>query len=76
MEKLLLVSVMVLSVWGLNVPLRDSQPRCMLVFTYGGQDTVKIDMKFPPIPQRQAEEFYQIGWRNTETKESTYDTLV
>jgi hypothetical protein len=40
----------------------------MLVFTYSGQDTVKIDMKFPPIPNRQPDEYYQVGWRNTETR--------
>lgn len=68
MSKYFILTVLILSVYSLNVPLRDNQARCMLVFTYGGQDTVKIDMKFPPIPQRQAEEYYQIGWRNTETK--------
>ena len=60
----------------LNIPLTDNNPRCMLVFTYTGQDTVKIDMKFPPIPGRQPEEYYHVSWTNTETKDSTYDTLV
>ena len=76
MGRILSAALLVCLSLSLNVPLTDSNARCMVVFTYAGQETVKIDMKFPPIPGRQSNEYYQIGWKNTETHESSFDTLV
>jgi hypothetical protein len=47
MIRLLFAGVLALHVLGIIVPLYNNQQRCMIVFTYGDKETVKLDMKFP-----------------------------
>jgi hypothetical protein len=63
---LFFVGVLVLHVVGIIVPLQNNQQRCMIVFTFSENETVKFDMNFPPIPGQLEGEAYQISYQNTD----------
>lgn len=44
----------------------------MVAFTFGEKETVKLDIKFPPIPHRVQGEIYEIAVKNTDNNESVY----
>jgi hypothetical protein len=48
----------------------------MMVFTYGSQETIKLDLKFPRVANRQNDEYYELRWRNTHSQEISYDQVT
>lgn len=54
---------------GIMLPLTHTGPRCMVTNTVGDAETIKLDIKFPPLPNQSPGEGYYISWRNTETEE-------
>lgn len=60
----------------ITVPLDNHRERCMMVFTYGSQETIKLDLKFPSVPGRTDDEYFVLRWRNTQTQETSYDQLA
>lgn len=67
----IILKVAVLLVFGcalctaITVPLDNHHGRCMMVFTYGAQETIKLDLKFPRVAGRQDGEYFDLRWRNT-----------
>ena len=49
------------------IPLSGQVSRCMIVYSVGESETVKVDINFPPLTNQQAGEVYQLSWTNTET---------
>jgi hypothetical protein len=73
MFRALLACFLLVSATSLIVPLYNAFPRCMVVFSFGDKETVKIDMKFPQIPHKQGDEAYEIYYKNTDTNETFYE---
>jgi len=48
----------------------------MMVFTYGSQETIKLDLKFTRVADRREGEYFDLRWRNTETQETSYDQVT
>ena len=69
MSHLILLSLIGLS-FSLLVPLTDSaRERCMIMYSFGDQETMKVDMHFPPIPGKVQGDVYDFVIRNTEARE-------
>lgn len=51
------------------LPLAPKRPRCMMVYTIGEVESVKIHMNLPELPSQGREEHYQFSIKNTETNE-------
>jgi hypothetical protein len=56
------------------VPLSGRAPRCMIVYSVGETETVKLDINFPPLELQQEHEYYELSWKNTESNEVSTDT--
>lgn len=70
MKSILIFSSLLSLALMLLVPLTDStRERCMIMYSFGEQETMKIDMHFPQIPNKQPGEVYDFVIRNTENKE-------
>ena len=51
------------------LPLAPKRPRCMMVYTIGDIESVKIFLNLPEMPSQGREEHYLFTMRNTETEE-------
>lgn len=40
------------------IPLSGKVARCMIVYSVGETETVKLDINFPELPQQQSNEYY------------------
>ena len=49
------------------LPLAPKRPRCMMVYTIGDVESVKIFLDLPELPSQGREENYFFTMRNTET---------
>lgn len=47
------------------IPLSGNQKRCMIVYSVGEAETVKLDINFPEIPGMENYESYKLSWENT-----------
>ena len=66
---ILVVCLLIISAMPVGIPLRMGESKCMIVYTVGESETVKINVKFPEIPARLADEHFEIIIKNTETNE-------
>lgn len=57
------------------IPITGRVPRCMIVYSVGEAETVKVDLNFPLLPGSTADDYYEISWKNTETNELTSETF-
>lgn len=53
------------------IPLAGRAPRCMIVYSVGESETVKLDINFPPLNMQTENEAYVLSWKNTETNQTT-----
>lgn len=67
MEKILLVTLLVLGISSIGIPIRMRETKCMIVYSVGESETVKIEAQLPMIPGRVDNEYYEITILNTET---------
>jgi hypothetical protein len=44
----------------IGIPLNPMQTRCMIAYTDDNYETLKLDVKFPPLPDQTSNEVYQI----------------
>ena len=51
------------------VPLKQGEFKCMLVYSMGNDETIKIDITFPHILGWDKNDFYYLSLRNTKTHE-------
>lgn len=49
--------------------------RCMVAYTDDNYETLKLDVKFPALPDQVNGEVYQIEIYNTETHQSLYESI-
>lgn len=75
MVRLLIAALLVLHLHCIIVPLQNNHPRCMIVYAFGEKETIKLDMKFPPIPNHQPDEVYEVFYKNTDTNETHYENV-
>jgi hypothetical protein len=68
MNHLVLLALAFVCVVSIKIPCLPKRPRCMIVYSVGEAETVKVDIKLPVLPQQQSDEHYVISWRNTETE--------
>lgn len=61
---------------GIGVPLTPMVSRCMVAYTDDSYETLKLDVKFPPIPNQVEGEVYQIEIYNTETHQTLYESIA
>ena len=64
--KLLLFAVLLHSLNAIYLPLLANRPRCMMVYTIGDVESVKIHLSLPELPHQTQEEFYSFSMKNTE----------
>jgi hypothetical protein len=57
------------------LPLVPKRPRCMMVFTIGEVESVKFDITLPALPSQGSDEDYLLTLRNTETEQSTAESI-
>jgi hypothetical protein len=67
LTKYLAISILITTVASIQIPLTQSQFRCMLVYSAGNDETVKIDINFPHIPHWTDQDRYYLTLRNTKT---------
>jgi hypothetical protein len=76
MEKIFTFILVLGMAYGLLIPLNDKvRERCMIAYTFGAHETLKIDLHFPQIPNGQTGEIYRIVLYDTERNESKKDLL-
>jgi len=63
--KLLIALLLTISTFSIGIPIRRYEMKCMIVYTVGESESVKINAKLPPIPNQQQDEFYEIYIKNT-----------
>lgn len=71
---LLLLALLPLTL-AIYLPLVPKRPRCMMVFTIGEVESVKFDITLPALPNQGRDEDYLLTLRNTETEQSTAETI-
>lgn len=73
-----LVSFLFLVCYSLSigVPLNPMINRCMIAYTDDNYETLKLDVKFPELPDQVNGEVYQIQIYNTETHQSMFQTIA
>ena len=47
---ILAISLLAVICEGIHIPIRQGEFRCMLVYSFGQDETVKIDINLPPLP--------------------------
>jgi hypothetical protein len=57
------------------LPLIPKRPRCMMVYTIGDIESVKIFLTLPQLASQGQEEHYLFTMRNTETEEIKSETM-
>lgn len=72
----LLFTVLIISTTSIGVPLNPMIGRCMIAYTDDNYETLKLDIKFPALPDQVAGEVYQIEIYNTETHQTLYETIT
>lgn len=65
--KIFLFSLLVLGITSIGIPIRMRETKCMIVYSVGESETVKIEAQLPMIPGRVEDEYYEITILNTET---------
>lgn len=65
--KIFLFSLFVLGITSIGIPIRMRETKCMIVYSVGESETVKIEAQLPMIPGRVEDEYYEITILNTET---------
>lgn len=65
--KIFLFSLLVLGIASIGIPIRMRETKCMIVYSVGESETVKIEAQLPMIPGRVEDEYYEITILNTET---------
>lgn len=65
---LLLLATILSVAHSIYLPLAPKRPRCMMVYTIGDIESVKIFLNLPELPSQGQEENYQFSMRNTETE--------
>jgi hypothetical protein len=56
----LLFTILIISSTSIGVPLNPMIGRCMIAYTDDNYETLKLDIKFPALPDQVAGEVYQI----------------
>ena len=64
---ILFFSLLAHSTLSILIPLSQHDFRCMLIYSMGNDETVKIDINFPYVKGWLEEDHYHISLRNTKT---------
>lgn len=76
MLKILLSTLLLLSLANsIGIPLNPLISRCMIAYTDDNYETLKLDVRFPVLPDQVNGEVYQIEIYNTETHQTLYETV-
>lgn len=62
---LLLLATLIPLLSAIYLPLAPKRPRCMMVYTIGDIESVKIFLDLPELPSQGREEHYLFTMRNT-----------
>ena len=65
-----LLALVLLMGEAIKIPVEQGQFRCMLIYSMGGDETIKIDINFPQIEKAVDYEnsaYYHLTLRNTKT---------
>lgn len=73
---ILVVCILVAHVSTIGIPLNPMVSRCMIAYTDDNYETLKLDIKFPALPDQVNGEVYQIEIFNTETHETLFETIA
>ena len=65
MSSALIFSILIALCTSIYIPLSGQVSRCMIVYSVGESETVKVDINFPTLPNQIAGEVYQLSWTNT-----------
>jgi hypothetical protein len=65
MKEAIILTLLIFSISSIGIPLNPMQPRCMIAYTDDNYETLKLDVKFPVIPDQINTEAYQIQIYNT-----------
>lgn len=57
--------MLVIQALSIGIPIRMRENKCMIVYTVGESESVKIDAVLPQIPGKLPEEYYQVAITNT-----------
>jgi hypothetical protein len=73
--EILILGALVLAASPIGIPLNPMQTRCMIAYTDDNYETLKLDVKFPKLPDQVSGEVYQIQIVNTETQQTLHETF-
>lgn len=49
-SRLILLALLVVGIYSIGIPVRMKETKCMIVYTVGEVETVKIEAQLPKIP--------------------------
>lgn len=75
LDRILVIAVIVTLATAIYLPLAPKRPRCMMVYTIGEIESVKIFLNLPELPSQGREEHYQFSMKNTETEDVKEETI-
>lgn len=67
MNKFCLTLVLFVLSQTIKVPVNANHERCMVVFSYASEETIKLHLKFPKAKDQADNEFWYVTIENTET---------
>ena len=72
----LLLGVLLLQTLAIYLPIKPRVPRCMMVYTIGETESVKVELGLPQLNGHEREDQYQMTMRNTEDQTTLTDQLA
>lgn len=67
--------ICVVAVTGIYIPLGKGTNRCMIVYSVGESETMKLEINFPPIPDQLPDERFLVEIKNTESNEVSVEEV-
>lgn len=76
MKQLLFLIAIVGLINSIYIPLSSNVEKCMVAFSFGQSETIKLELRFPQIPkQDEYGEEYTVSLKNSETNETQYENV-
>lgn len=65
MKRIIIATLLVVQILSIGIPLTIGSERCMITYSIGDSETIKLDMNLPEVDGQIPTETYVISWRNT-----------
>ncbi len=65
MKRIIIAALLTVQILSIGIPLIIGKERCMITYSIGDSETIKLDMNFPEVAGQIPTEAYVVSWRNT-----------